>query len=187
MAGASSLLVALELAAGCLLLCAATVAVRRPARRLFGLAVWLASLAWFVVEWNTPGVGSAWAFTAGVVFATIYPVVVTDAVLRYAEWRSSAVTSVVVWVAYVSTIGLAGLLPALFFDPAAGGCQECPANLLLVRAGPQVVEQASRAAVYAGVVWAAGLIGVLGWRLVRASEGPAFPGQQLSRSFYAAS
>jgi hypothetical protein len=50
MAGASSLLVALELAAGWLLLCAATVAVRRPARRLFGLAIWLASLAWFVVE-----------------------------------------------------------------------------------------------------------------------------------------
>jgi signal transduction histidine kinase len=169
MAGASRLLVALELAAGWLLLCAATVAVRRPARRLFGLAVWLASLAWFVVEWNTPGVDSAWAFTAGLVFATVYPVIMTDAVLRYADWRSSAVTSVVVWGAYVSTIGVAGLLPALFFDPAVGGCQQCPANLLLVRADSQMVDEVSRAAIHAGVGWAAGLIGVLGWRLVRAS------------------
>jgi hypothetical protein len=44
MAGASSPLVALELAAGLLLLCAATVAVRRPARWLFGFVVWLASV-----------------------------------------------------------------------------------------------------------------------------------------------
>jgi signal transduction histidine kinase len=169
MADASSLLVALELAAGWLLLCAATVAVRRPTRRLFGLAIWLASLAWFVVEWNTPGVGSAWAFTAGVVFSTVCPVLVSDAVLRYADWRSSAVTSVVVWAAYFCSIGLAGLVPALFFDPAASGCQDCPANPLLIRADPQVVEHVSRAAVYAGIGWAAFLIGVLGWRLARAS------------------
>jgi signal transduction histidine kinase len=169
MAGASNLLVALELTAGWLLVGAGAVALLRPARRSFGIAVWLASVAWFVVEWNTPGIGSAWAFTVGVVFATVYPALVSDAVLRYADWRFGVVAVVVVWGAYVSTIGLAGLLPALFFHPAAGGCQECPANLLLIRADPQVVEQVSRAAVYAGVGWAAGLIGVLGWRLARSS------------------
>jgi hypothetical protein len=100
-----------------------------------------------------------------VVFSTVCPVLVSDAVLRYADWRSSAVTSVVVWAAYFCTIGLAGLVPALFFDPAASGCQDCPANPLLIRADPQVVEHVSRAAAYAGIGWAAFLIGVLGWRL----------------------
>jgi hypothetical protein len=64
---------------------------------------------------------------------------------------------------------LLAALPALFFDPAASGCHECPANLLLIRDGPQAVEQASRAAGYAGVGWAAMLVGVLVWRLARSS------------------
>jgi hypothetical protein len=64
---------------------------------------------------------------------------------------------------------LLAALPALFFDPGASGCHECPANLLLIRDGPQAVEQASRAAGYAGVGWAAMLVGVLVWRLARLS------------------
>lgn len=122
-----------------------------------------------MVEWNSPGVGSAWAFTAGLLFSSVCPVLIADAVLRYAHWRSDAPTSALVWVAYLSTVGLAGVVPALFFDPAVGGCPDCPANLLLIGSRPQAVEYASRAAVYAGVVWAAMLAGVLGWRLVRAS------------------
>jgi signal transduction histidine kinase len=71
--------------------------------------------------------------------------------------------------AYLSTVGLAGVVPALFFDPASSGCNECPANLLLVANIPLVAERAARVATYLGCAWAAVLIGALGWRLVRSS------------------
>jgi signal transduction histidine kinase len=145
------------------------MALRRPAHHLFGVVVSLASLAWFVAEWNSPGVGSAVLFTLGLVFSAVCPVLVADAVLRYPDRREGVTESVALGVAYLGTFGLAGLVPALFFDPASGGCNECPANLLLVADIPMVGERAARVATYSGGVWAAILIGVLGWLLVRSS------------------
>jgi signal transduction histidine kinase len=156
---------ALDLAAGWLLLAAGVAALGRPARRSFGVVVSLASVAWFVAKWNSPDAGSAWMFTAGLVLSTVCPVLVADAALRYPNRRPGAAPSA----AYGCTVFLAGLLPALFFDPAAGGCYGCPANLLLIHDWPRAADDASRAGVYAGVVWVPLLVGALGWRLVRSS------------------
>ena len=155
----------LGLAAGWLLLAAGVAALARPARRPFGVVVSLASVAWFVAQWNSPDAGSAWMFTAGLVLSTVCPVMVADAVLRYPNHRSGAAPSA----AYACTVVLAGLVPALFFDPAAGGCYGCPANLLLIHDWPRAADDAGRVAVYAGAVWVPLLVGVLGWRLARSS------------------
>jgi signal transduction histidine kinase len=166
----SGLLAALELAAGGLLLLAGTMALRRAALRSFGVILLLASLAWFAVEWNSPGVGSAVLFTLGLVFSTVCPAFVAHAVLRYPDRPDGVAVSVGLGLAYLSTVGLAGVVPALFFDPASSGCSECPTNLLLVADIPMAAERAARVAVYLGCVWAAVLIGALAWRLLRSSS-----------------
>jgi signal transduction histidine kinase len=167
--GASGALATLMLAAGWLLLLAGTMALRRPGLRSFGVVISLASLAWFVVEWNSPGVSSAVLFTLGLVFSTVCPVLVAHAVLHYSNRREGVTASAVLALAYLCTVGLAGVVSALFFDPGSGGCNECPANLLLVADIPTVGERAGRVATYLGCAWAAILIGALGWRLVRSS------------------
>jgi signal transduction histidine kinase len=159
----------LKLAAGWMLLIAGTMALRRPALHSFGVVVSLASLAWFVAEWNSPGVGSVVLFTLGLVFSAVCPVLVSHAVLRYPNRRQGVIESVALGAVYLSAVGLAGVAPALFFDPVSSGCNECPANLLLVADIPLVAERAARMATYLGGVWAAILIGALGWRLVRSS------------------
>src|SRR4051794_17432252 len=58
----------------------------------------LAGAAWFLPEWNTPGIGSSLVFTAGLVFYALCPAVVGHAALAYPSGR---LVSRAEWVAVV--------------------------------------------------------------------------------------
>jgi len=167
-AGGSAASTALSLAAGWSVLIAGVIALGRRARRPFGVVAAVASWAWFAAQWNTPGAGSAWVFTAGLVLATVVPVLVADAGLRYLRGRVGAPEIAALAAGGLATVGLA-VAGALFFDPASAGCYGCPANLLMIADRPAVAEQAGRLAVHAGVIWPVMLGVVLAWRLARTS------------------
>jgi hypothetical protein len=148
-------------AAGWSLLVAGAVALHRPARRPFGITAVLASWAWFAAQWNTPGAGSAAAFTAGMLVSSIAPVLVADAGLRYPDRRAGGLAAGALAAGFLVAAGPAGVVPALFLDPSAGGCSNCPPNLLLIQGRPRVAEGVGRAGLYAGVVCLALLAAVL--------------------------
>jgi signal transduction histidine kinase len=147
-----------------------------------GLAFWLwrpqsrcgpllasAGLAWFVPEWNNPGIGSAVAFTAGLGLYAACPPLVGHAVLAYPGGRlGSKLEAGTVALAYLGGVVVLGLLPALLFDPRAQSCFQCPPNLLGVADGAGLVDDLTRAGVYLGLVWSIALAALAVWRLVRA-------------------
>ena len=119
----------LELLAGLALVGAGAAAWRRRPTSRFGPLLFLAGLAWFVPEWNNPAIGNPALFTAGLVLGAACPPLVAHAALGYPGGRlRSRAERAAVGVAYLACVGLLGVLPALFFDPAAEGCAECPHN-----------------------------------------------------------
>src|SRR6476659_10740005 len=82
-AGSSALAGAALLAAGWALIAAGLASwLQRPGSR-WGLLLAAAGFAWFVPEWNNPGVGSALAFTAGLCLYATCPALVGHALLVY--------------------------------------------------------------------------------------------------------
>ena len=51
------------------------------------------------------------------------------------------------------TLGVQGLLAAVVFDPASGGCRGCARNLWLVSGDDAVVAVIDRWGIRAGLVW----------------------------------
>ena len=114
--------------------------LRAPASR-FGLLLATAGFGWFLLEWPSPGAGSARAFTIGLVFYAVCAPLVGHARLTYRSGRlSSRLERAVVALAYCAGVLLLGLVPALFYDPSVAGCGDCPRNLLLVGARPSTVD-----------------------------------------------
>jgi signal transduction histidine kinase len=74
-----------------------------------------------------------------------------------------------VGVAYLACVGLLGVLPALFFDPAAEGCAQCPRNALLITADGGLAEILRRIGLGLGPLWVALVVGLAAWQLARAS------------------
>ena len=107
----------------------------RPRNR-FGPALLVTSALWFVGEWGNPGSGSDLTFTVGLLLASACMPLVVWIALAYPSghlrgWLDRAVCA--------SAIGasiLLGVLPTLYYDPAADSCSRCPANLALVSAEP---------------------------------------------------
>ena len=131
-AGESEAALGLELLAGLALVGAGAAAWRRRPTSRFGPLLFLAGLAWFVPEWNNPAIGNSALFTAGLVLGAACPPLVAHAALGYPGGRlRSRAERAAVGLAYLACVGLIGVLPALFFDPAAEGCAECPHNLFL--------------------------------------------------------
>src|SRR5205823_4707245 len=77
-AGRSAFAAVAELLAGYALLAVGVVALARSERRL-GVLLVAASSAWFVLEWNNPGAGSALVFTTGLVLYVAAPPLVAHA------------------------------------------------------------------------------------------------------------
>ena len=136
-----------------LISCGLASTTRRPERR-FGALLSTAGFAWFVLEWNNPNVGSSLAFTLGLCFYAACPPLVGHAVLAYPRrrLRSRAEQSVLA-VAYAGSLFVVGVVPALFFDPQAQGCSQCPSNLLLISDRGRLAEDLTRAGLYVGMVW----------------------------------
>jgi signal transduction histidine kinase len=144
--------------------------LRRPGNR-FGPLLATAGFAWFLLEWNNPGVGSALAFTVGLCLYAACPPLVGHAVLAYPRGRlSSLLERIAVAIAYAGGLLVLGLLPALFFDPQAQGCNQCPRNLLVVADSARLWTDLNRVGLYVGIAWALALAGLAAWRLMRASR-----------------
>src|SRR5262249_127165 len=112
-------------------------------------------------EWDIPGgtaAGplSAAVFSAGLLLATSVPVATTWAVLAFPSGRvERAQERNLLPAGALVLMGALGLVPALFFDPQAQGCSDCPTNLLLLRDDPDLAATLARVAMGAALAWAA--------------------------------
>ena len=157
--GASTFGSSTELVAGFALLAVGLVALARRGEGRLGGVLLAASFAWFLLEWNNPGNGSAFVFTLGLVLYVAAPPIVAHAVLGYPGGRVRTWPSRLgLTLGYTGGVLLLGLLPALVFDPAAEGCTECPRNLLLMNGDRGAYESFNRIGVDAGLAWALLLI-----------------------------
>ena len=153
-----------------LLACALVFWGRRPGNAV-GPLLAAASCAWFLAEWDNPGAGSATVFTTGLVLYAACPPLVAWAMLAYPSGRlASWAERVGVAAALAAALLGLGLLPALFFDPAASGCAQCPGNLLLLADEPGLSDDLTRVGVHLGLVSTLLLIAVAGWRAARSSR-----------------
>ena len=161
---------AAELIAGYALLAVGLVAWARRGEGRLGMILLAASFAWFVLDWNNHGDGSAFIFTVGLVLYVAAPPIVAHAMLGYPGGRVRAWPSRLgLAVGYAGAVLLLGLLPALVFDPAAEGCTECPPNLLLVNGDHGAYEGFNRVGVHAGLAWVLLLILLAVGGLVRST------------------
>ena len=143
---------------------------RRPESG-FGALLATAGFGWFLLEWNNPQIGSSLAFTIGLCLYAACPPLIGHAVLGYPAGRlTSLIARAALAVAYTASLLLLGVLPALFFDPQAQGCSQCPRNLVLVADRGGLAEDLTRAGVYVGVAWALALALLAVLVLVRASS-----------------
>jgi signal transduction histidine kinase len=144
--------------------------VTRPGNRI-GPLLLLTSVTWLLGEWNNPYSGSAATFTIGLVsFASVLPLV-GWVILAYPTGRlSSAVTRTAVAAGFVAAVIVLGLLPTLFFDPAAEFCSQCADNLASVRANPAWSDAFTTTGFRASAVVALATIGLAAWRLGRSSR-----------------
>ena len=140
------------------------------AQRSAGRLLTVAGFAWFAADWNNQFTSSSPMFTAGVVLGTVGPVLIGHAALRYAG-PIRLLGRVAIVVGYAATLLIAGLLPALFLDPAAQNCAGCATNMLALQSIPSAVEGFGRAAVDIGPVWCGLLIIAIGRELFVAARG----------------
>jgi len=130
-----------------------------------------AGCAWFLAEWDNPGVGSALVFTIGLALYATCPPLAGWAMLAYPGGRlASWEERVAVALALAGGVLVLGLLPALVYDPAALGCVQCPDNLLLVSDRPPLFDDLGRIGVHFGLVWSLLLIAAACWRFARSSR-----------------
>ena len=130
-----------------------------------------ASGAWFVAEWDNPGVGSAIVFTIGLVLYAACAPLVGWAMLAYPGGRlASWEERIAVSLALVGAVFVLGLLPVLFCLSASFGCVQCPDNLLLVSDDPGLADDLNRVGVHLGLAWSLLLIAVAAWRAARSSR-----------------
>jgi signal transduction histidine kinase len=143
---------------------------RRPASCV-GPLLAAAGFAWFLLEWNNPGIGSSLAFTVGLCLYAACPPLVAHAALAYPSGRlSSHVERGVLAASFVASVVVVGVLPALLFDPEAQGCAQCPRNLVNLADNSEAVRELNRAGVYLGLVWAIALAVLLALKLARRSR-----------------
>jgi signal transduction histidine kinase len=142
--------------------------LRRPASR-FGPLLAAAGFAWFLPEWDNPGIDSGVAFTAGLCLHAACAPLVGHAVLAYPGGRlRSHMERGAVVAAYVGGVFVLGTLPALAFDPLAP-CTQCPNNLLAVSDRNGLWTDLNQAGLYLGLASALALAALAIWRFVGAS------------------
>ena len=138
----------------------------------FGVLLALAGLAWFVAEWDNPGIESSLAFTAGLSLFAACPALVGHAALVHPGGRlGSTVERGVVAFAYGSVL-VAGVLPALFFDPRTDACSACPANLLAVTHREALSRDLARVGLALALAATVALVSLLARRLARRAARP---------------
>jgi signal transduction histidine kinase len=148
--------------------CGLVAWLRRPAA--FGPLLAAAGLAWFLLEWNNPGIGSPVAFTIGLcLYAACAPLVLHALLVSAGGRVRSLPERAVLALAYGTNVLLLGVLPALVFDPQAEACGECPRNLLLVEGDAELASDFRTFGLWLGVAWAAAAAVLVGRRVPRSS------------------
>jgi signal transduction histidine kinase len=142
---------------------------RRRPRELYGTLLALAGIASFLPELAGPGAGSSAAFSAGLVLGWSALPLIAHAALAYPRAQPSKLVRATIVLGYASVIGALGALPALVSDPAARGCVECQANLLLVHGDAQLQTRLAQGGVAAALAWAVLGVALLTTRLARGS------------------
>ena len=151
-------------------LAAVGLAVRAPERLGSSAAFAVAGIVWLVSEWDNPVAGSDAAFSWGLVLYAATPAAVMHAGLsRSAGILPPRLRWGLVAAGYAVTVGLQGVLAALVFDPASGGCRGCATNLWLVTDDSSGLAAVERWGVRLGLVWLAVSVGVVAVALLRAS------------------
>jgi signal transduction histidine kinase len=169
-AGSSTLGGVALLVAGWLAITVGLAVYRRHRASRFAILLIAAGFAWFIAEWINPAAGSSLVFTTGLLLYATCPPLVAHAALAYPRGRlRSPIEAVAVAAAYIGTLLVLGLGPALVFEPAEQGCTQCAANLVAITNDPQLVATLNRAGVRLGVVWAAALTGLSLWRVARST------------------
>jgi signal transduction histidine kinase len=140
---------------------------RRPDNRVGSLMV-ATAFAWFVFTLSETDVSSL--FTVGATFGNVFAVAALHLALAYPSGRlGPRADRIVVFAGYV--VASVVLVPAtLFFDPAAVGCGECPANAFLVHSDPGLAEELFRAASVIGIVYLTIALSRIVLRWLRASR-----------------
>lgn len=157
--------VALLTAGWALLLGGIVFWARRPGNAVGPLLV-AASAWWFVAEWDNPGVDSAPVFTIGLLLFAMCPPFVGWAVLAYPAGRLARLAERVAVVATLAAAVIAlGLLPTLYFDPAAHGCAQCPENPIVLSGDPGRAADLMETGLALGLTSVVGLVAVAAWRL----------------------
>jgi signal transduction histidine kinase len=166
LAGDSGTALAAELAAAALVIAAAVATWRAGA--MFSALLTAAALTWLAAEWNTPGAGPA--FTAGLVLYAAWPPLLAAAALRGLDGRPfDRPAAVLLAVSFATGLGLLGLASAALFDPAAQGCAQCPANLLLVTDAPSLGHALGQVGLALTATWTAAFALLAAAWLARAS------------------
>jgi signal transduction histidine kinase len=159
-----------ELGAGYALIAVGIVSWVRRSESWFGPLLALAGIGWLITEWNNPGIGLSPAFSVGLALYAVAPPLVAHAALSFPNGRlSSGIERFGVTLAYLGAVLLLGVAPALFFDPDAAGCAQCPANLLVVRGSLSAWEDLNRIGIQVGLVWSLALAALLVVRLARST------------------
>jgi hypothetical protein len=130
--GGSAFAGAAELIAGYALLAVGLVASARRREGRFGPILVGAAIAWFLLEWNNPGAGTAFVFTAGVVLYFAAPPLVAHAVIAYPDGRvRSWLDRFGLVLAYAGAVLVLGVLSASLFNVRE--CLVCQGSALAHR------------------------------------------------------
>jgi signal transduction histidine kinase len=173
-AGESTLGATAELGAGLSLVAAGLLFWIRHPENLSGPLATTAGVAWFVPEWSNPAIGNSLQFTLGLVgFIACAPLVAHAAVAYPTGRLHSPLNRFCVAVTYSVFLLLLGVLSAAVYDPQAGGCGECPRNLVLVHGHGGLYDTFNRYGLWAGIASLAAVCSLLVWRLIRSLHAAA--------------
>lgn len=141
--GAGTVALAVQLAAG-LALAAATIETARR-RELATAGALLAALMGLALHALPEPPDSAALFTLALAAASLPAFAAAHVALVHPARRTAGTLDRIAAAAgYVVAVGLAGVVPALLFDPRESGCFACPDNLLLVHGDPEAADWITR-------------------------------------------
>src|SRR5262245_21928857 len=143
---------------------------RNPASP-WGAALAFAGAAWPLSAGANPGSNSALIFT----FCLTLPFVSAPLIAQVAAGslhgaRSMRVTTALVLAIWLGAVVLAGIVPAMLFQPAAEGCPNCPSNLIGVTSLPTVARDVRAIGLVITAVGSLAVVFWLGWRFFRATS-----------------
>jgi signal transduction histidine kinase len=145
---------AIELGAAIALAAAGLLFWSSRQHNLIGPLLVAASVGWLLPEWTNPQTPAALVFTLGLAGFLACPPIVIHIGLAYPRGHvRRRYEQAVVALAYAGAIVLVGVVPTVVFDPRAGGCTQCPSNLLLIHGNASLSEHVSRFGIRFMIVW----------------------------------